>query len=246
MTKKGIDISYCQTSIDWDNISVDYVIARAGYGRLTSQKDNMFDKHYASAKAKGIPVGAYWYSYAMTEDEARAEANACIEVLKGKQLEYPIYYDVEEQKQYALGKAKVSAIIKAFCSELEKAGYFVGVYTNTSWYNTVIDDSIKTRYSIWIAHWDVSKPGIDGAYAVWQYKVGPLAGVKGDVDQDYCYVDFEKIIKERGFNGYGKQPESTPEGLFNNISNISDIRLNTIHVVTIIDGERYEGDLVRK
>lgn len=234
---KGIDISYCQTNIDWNTISVDFVIARAGYGRLTTQKDNMFDKHYANAKAKGIPVGAYWYSYAMTEDEACAEAKACIEVLKGKQFEYPIYYDVEEQKQYALGKAKVSAIIKAFCSELEKAGYFVGIYTNTSWYNTVIDDSIKTRYSIWIAHWDVSKPGIDGAYAVWQYKVGPLAGIKGDVDQDYCYVDFPKIIKEKGFNGF--TTESTPEELFNN-------NKNSIHVVTIIDGKRYEGDLVEK
>ena len=91
--KKGIDISYCQTRIDWDKLDVDFVIMRAGYGREVSQKDTMFESHYANAKQRGIPCGCYWYSYAMDVDGAKKEAQACIEVIKGKQFEYPVFYD---------------------------------------------------------------------------------------------------------------------------------------------------------
>lgn len=88
--KKGIDISYCQKKVDWNKVNADFVIMRAGYGRLATQKDSMFEDHYAGAKKAGIPVGAYWYSYAKTPEEARLEADACIDVIKGKQFEYPI------------------------------------------------------------------------------------------------------------------------------------------------------------
>lgn len=199
---KGIDISAYQNKIDYSKTGVDFAILRAGYGRLASQKDKLFEQHYAGFKSACIPVGAYWYSYAKTVDEAKLEARACIEVLKNKQFEYPIYYDVEEKSQYNLGKQTVSAIIRAFCTELENAGYWVGIYTNTSWYNSVLEDDLKSRYAIWIAHWDVAKPGIAGPYGLWQYKVGKQAGVVGDCDLDYCYEDYSTLIKQAGKNGF--------------------------------------------
>lgn len=225
---KGIDVSVYQSNIDYANTGVDFAIIRAGYGRLSSQKDKLFEQHYKGFKNAKIPVGAYWYSYAMSEDEAKLEAKACIEVLKGKQYEYPIYYDVEEQKQYNLGKAKVTAIIKAFCTELEKAGYWVGIYTNTNWYNNVIDSSIKGRYALWIAHWNAAKPGITDSYGLWQYKVGDQKGVTGDCDLDYGYEDYPTQIKKAGKNGYTSTPSTSKK---------------TIDVTVTIDGTKYKGTL---
>lgn len=209
--KNGIDISYCQTNVDWNKIKVDFAILRAGYGKYASQKDTMFEKHYAGAKSSGIPVGAYWYSYAMNEDDARREADACIDVLRGKQFEYPIYYDVEENKQFALGKAKVSAIIRAFLERVEAAGYWVGLYGSYSSLTAYTEQDIRDRYAIWLAHWGVTKSPYPGAYGIWQTGVGKIAGVAGDCDIDRGYVDYPTLIKERGLNGFAKQEETKPE-----------------------------------
>lgn len=227
--KKGIDISYCQQKIDWNKVTADFVIARAGYGRYTHQKDAMFESHYSGAKSRGIPIGAYWYSYAMTEEDARREADACIEVLKGKQFEYPIYYDVEEKDQFDLGKGKVSAIIRAFLERLEAAGYWVGLYGSYSSLTTFTDEDIRKRYAIWLAHWDVKKSPYSGAYGVWQYGVGKADGVTGDCDLDYSYVDYPAKIKEKGLNGYGKPPEEPKK--------------KEITVEMTVDGTTYSGTL---
>ena len=229
--KKGIDISYCQKQIDWNKVTADFVIARAGYGRYTHQKDSMFESHYAGAKSRGIPIGAYWYSYAMNEEDARKEADACIEVLKGKQFEYPIYYDVEEKDQFDLGKGKVSAIIRAFLERLEAAGYWVGLYGSYSSLTQFTDEDIRKRYAIWLAHWDVQKSPYSGAYGVWQYGVGKADGVTGDCDLDYSYVDYPAKIKEKGLNGYGKPPEDNSD------------ESSEISVEMILNGERYAGKL---
>lgn len=237
MAKSGIDISYCQTNVNWNVLKVDFVLIRAGYGRYAYQKDTMFETHYNNACSKNIPKGAYWYSYAMSEAEAIEEAKACIAVLKGKKFEYPIYFDMEEQKQKALGRAKVSAIVKAFCKTMEDAGYWVGLYTNVDWYVNVIDDEIKNRYAIWIAHWDVSKPGISGQYGVWQYKVGTINGVSGRCDLDYSYVDYPTMIKARGKNGYpAPAPAPTP----------TPTPKKTISMTCVIDGKTYSGTLTEK
>lgn len=213
---KGIDVSRWQGDIDWKSVRTDFCIIQAGYGREISQKDTCFDKNYAGCKAAGIPCGAYWYNYATSEGEARKEAAVCLEILKCKQFEYPIYYDVEEQKTLALGRDKVSAIIKAFCTELEKAGYFAGLYMSASHLNNLVSEDVKRRYVIWVAHYGVSKPSYTGAYGMWQKSsTGFVSGIAGNVDLDECYEDYPTIIKAAGLNGYKKpvatQPEKKPE-----------------------------------
>lgn len=244
MAKKGIDISYCQTAVDWNKLKVDFVIMRAGYGKYASQKDNMFEIHYKNACNKGINKGAYWYSYAMSEAEAIQEAKACIEVLKGKKFEYPIYFDVEEPKQKALGKAKVSAIVKAFCSTMEAAGYWVGIYTNVDWYKNVITDDIKKRYAIWIANWGVAKPAISGPYGIWQYEVGRINGVSGNCDLDYGYVDYPTQIKKAGKNGYSKPHVSKPPVPKPPVP--KPAKKKTLSMTCTVDGVTYTGILTQK
>ena len=207
--KSGIDVSAHQGKIDWSKVNADFAILRAGYGKVISQKDAQFEANYAGAKAAGIPVGAYWYSYAMTPEEAEKEADVFIQVLKGKKLEYPVYFDIEEEKQLALGRTKVSAIIRAFLEKVEKAGYWVGLYMSASPLTTLVEDSIRVRYAVWVAHVGVSKPSYSGAYGMWQYSwKGKISGISGDVDLDYAYVDYPEQIKAKGLNGFG---DTTPE-----------------------------------
>lgn len=228
----GIDISYCQKSVNWNEVSTGFVIIRAGYGKYTHQKDSMYESHYKNAKEHGIPVGAYWYSYAKSEDDARKEADACIEILKGKQFEYPIYYDVEEKDTLNLGKEKVSAIIRAFLERVESTGYWVGLYMSRSPLETYVADDIRTRYAIWLAEWGVSKPTYKGQYGMWQRGTGTVKGFPDKVDTDICYQDYPTQIKAKGLNGYGKEPDPpAPETKYFEIT---------------VDGKTYAGDLIAK
>lgn len=234
---KGIDVSVHNGSIDWQkvkNAGVQFAILRAGYGREMSQKDARFEENYRNAKAAGIPVGAYWYSYAMSEDEARLEADVFLSVIKGKQFEMPVYFDVEEKKQFDLGKEKVSAIMRAFLEKVEKAGYFVGLYGSASSLTTHTADDIKSRYTIWLAHW-AEQTNYSGDYGIWQYSSeGKVNGISGNVDLDIAYADFPTIIKGKGLNGFGKEQISTPE---------PD---DTIANVTVkIGNKTYKGTLIK-
>lgn len=205
MTKSGIDVSEWQGDIDWSKVRTDFVIIRAGYGRELSQRDKRFERNYAGAKSAGIPCGAYWYSYAMSEDEARREAAVCMEVLHGKQFEYPIYLDVEEQKVLALGRDKVSAIIAAFLKELENSGYFAGLYMSAYQLTNLTTDYIKERFAVWVANYDVTKPSYSGSYGMWQKSSkGRIAGISGNVDIDECYADYPKHIIGAGDNGFSE------------------------------------------
>lgn len=234
---QGCDISEWQGDVNFKmlkegtttNKGADFAILRAGYGRLVSQKDKKFETYYKGCKDNGINVGAYWYSYALSEEDAEKEAQACLECIKGKQFEFPIYFDVEEQKQFALGKEKVSAIIKAFCNIIERAGYWVGIYSNSSALQSYITDEVRKRYAVWVAHWGVTSPSYSGRYGIWQYSdKGFMNGVNGNVDLDFCYFDYPSEIKRHGLNGYTVEP-------------IKDKR--TIEATAVVDGVTYKGKL---
>lgn len=180
----------------------EFVILRAGYGKYLKQEDTYFKTNYNGAKAVGLPVGAYWYSYAKTPEEARIEANVCAQVLGNRQFEYPIAFDIEEPSVFALGKAAVSDIIRAFCTELEKKGYFVQVYCSTYYLTNYVDDAVKQRYDVWLAHYNVSRPTYTGSYGIWQYGIGTCAGINGDTDMNISYRDYPAVIKREHLNGY--------------------------------------------
>ena len=241
---KGIDVSVHNGNIDWQkvkNAGIDFAILRAGYGRLVSQKDERFEQNYSGAKAAGVPVGAYWYSYAMSEDEARLEADVFLSVIKGKQFEMPVYFDLEEKKQFDLGKEQVSAIMRAFLKKVESAGYFVGLYGSASSLTTHTADDIKSWYTIWLAHW-VGKTNYSGAYGIWQHsEKGRVDGINGNVDLDICYKDFPTIIKGKGMNGFGKaSPPPVPDE-----KKIPDKKAG-VAVTVQIGNDTYSGTLVKE
>ena len=219
---KGIDVSYCQNEVDWDTAKasglVDFAILRAGYGRETSQVDTQFERNYAACKRLGIPCGAYWFSYAMSSDEAKREAQVFLQTIKGKSFEYPVYMDLELAKQFALGKAACSAIVDAFLSVLEQSGYYAGLYCSTYYLDNYLSDSIKSRYTVWCAQY-ASKCTYQNPYGIWQYNVAgneeydiigqkSIPGIVGECDMDYCYTDYPAIIKAAGLNGFAKSAET--------------------------------------
>ena len=222
---KGIDVSYCQNEVDWDAAKasglVDFAILRAGYGREPSQVDTQFSRNYAACKRLGIPCGAYWFSYAMSADEAKREAQVFLQTIKGKSFEYPVYMDLELAKQFALGKAVCSEMADAFLSTMEQAGYYAGLYCSTYYLDKYLSDSVKSRYTIWCAQY-ASKCTYQNPYGIWQYNVAGNAeydiigqknipGVSGECDMDYCYTDYPSIIKNAGLNGFAKNATTTPE-----------------------------------
>lgn len=219
MERKGIDISSYQKGINFDTIKscVEFAILRAGFtgwgGDGTGKnKDSCFEDFYRQAKAKGIPVGAYWYSCANTYAKGKAEAeymyNNC---LKGKQFEYPIYMDVEEDRHQQVGKSRMADAIKGFCEYLENKGYYVGIYANSNYFNNFIDTAKLYMYDKWLAVWTSNKPSFRyGDYGLWQNSSsGYISGMR--VDTDYAYKDYPTIIKKAGLNGYSKGTPETPK-----------------------------------
>ena len=200
----GIDVSQWQGKIDWARAkaSINFALIRAGYGNTLSyprQIDTQYERNYAECKRLGIPVGVYFYCYAMNESEARREAECCLALLKGKQLEYPVYYDVEEYDLFKSGKT--AEVCRAFVKVLEDAGYWVGIYTYRSAMGYFPAD-IKDKKAMAIAEYG-SKLNYSGQYGIWQNSsTAYVDGISGRVDHDYCYVDYPKLIKEKGKNGF--------------------------------------------
>lgn len=222
---KGIDISTYQkpAGIDYKVLakSIDFAILRVGYtgwgSAKSKQKDSEFEAHYAKLSAVGVPIGVYWYSCASTPAEAREEARLTLEYIKDKKIEWPIYFDTEDNHhQRPLSKQALTEVALAYIKAIEKAGYFAGVYASTSWLNTELDMS-QIDASVWVAHYGVKAPSYKGAYDVWQYTSGGmLSGYGGRLDLNYAYRDLGKVISDAGLNHLKESaptpvPEAKPE-----------------------------------
>lgn len=205
----GIDISYWQQGYSYSsarNEGVNFAIVRAGYGRT---KDSQFEVHYSNAKAQGWGVGAYWYMYAKTVEGAKQEAYAFLNVIRGKQFEYPVYLDIEDPSLQRLEKSTLNAMVTAFGEIMEANGYYFGVYTNKYWYNSIISGAeLNKKYDWWLAQWSKSEPTILNC-GLWQFGGGTnyirsnkVAGIV--TDQNYALKDYPTIIKSLGKNGFSK------------------------------------------
>lgn len=186
---KGIDISEWQTNVDYMKLKqegIDFAIIRCGYGKNISQKDKMFEKHYSGLRYAGIKVGCYLYSYCNKVENAILEARNCLEFIKGKQFDLPIFYDLEDSITRSCGRVEITQMAINFCQEIERNGYKAGVYANLDWFKNYIDISKISNYKIWLAQWQVQKPSADFRVDYWQFtnklKVAGLS-----IDGDYCY-----------------------------------------------------------
>lgn len=205
MNKKGIDVSKWNGKIDWQeakNDGVEFAIIRASYGKESpNQIDKRFEENYRNAKAVGIPVGVYHYSYADSVEDARKEAQFCLKNIAGKQLEYPVCFDIEDRTQLALTNRQRTDIVKTFCNTIESAGYYAMLYTNLNWYKNYLYSEELRKYDLWLAQWDVAAPSVP--CGIWQKTdKGSIDGISGNVDLNEAFKDYPAIMKIRGLNGF--------------------------------------------
>ena len=189
-----------------------------------------------------------------TYAEISDEADACISALENKQFDFPVYMDLEEKSQFDLGKEFCSDAVRTFCGKLKNAGYYPGLYSSTSYLNSVIDEDVKKKYTIWVADWR-GYCGYNGEYGMWQYGAGYVPGINGKteynildigydtdypgsvvadgVDLDYSYKDFPLEIVFQGLNNYPKLEEEPVDDNCKDV--IKNIRIQGVDPAEIRD-----------
>ena len=189
---KCIDISEWNGDINFNkvkNAGITCVILRAGYGKDPNQEDNKFNEYYRQAKAAGLNVGAYWYSYATSVDAAKAEVRNCMKTIRGKEFDLPVFLDVEEYRQAVLPRRTLTDIISTFCDGVKGYGFDVGMYSAKSMLvDSAYPDELASKYLIWLAAPNNSYNELPPFVDIHQYSWnGKVDGIPEKVDMNYIY-----------------------------------------------------------
>lgn len=197
--RKGIDVSYADGRIDWRRVKqdgIEFVMARAGFG--DGNIDQEFERNARECNRERIPLGVYWFSYAYTKEMAREEARQCVRIIRRYRIEYPVAFDFEEDSiDYAreqgvtITRDLATDFTREFCNEIRKSGYRPMFYTNLSDLEDYFDIRRLREYELWLAKYQHTL-GVEDV-DMWQYTSdGRVRGIRGDVDLDYSFKDYEK------------------------------------------------------
>ena len=201
-SKIGIDVSESQLWIDWQAVAadgIDFAMIRAGYRGATEgdlYTDEYFFYNLEAAQEAGVDCGVYFFSQAVTVDEAIEEADYVLDLLGSTKLEYPIAFDSEEfavegvtSRIAELTRDEMTSIAEAFCNRVRQAGYDTMVYGNAydlSRYN-------KGNWEgagVWWAEYDELAPSVTSRIRMWQYaNSGQVAGIETNVDMNMDLKD---------------------------------------------------------
>ena len=196
---KGIDVSEHNKTIDWSkvakqDISFAYLrIGYRGYGEGLIHPDQCFEDNYRGASKHDISIGIYFFSQAISEEEARQEAQFVIENLKHKNVDLEIVYDleqpVEDARMASLTKEEKTRNAQVFCETILEAGYQPMIYLNLDWAYNSYDLDILSEYPLWFAQYDHDYPQLVNGFAVWQYSDrGMIEGIENEVDLNLRYL----------------------------------------------------------
>lgn len=201
----GVDVSSYQGSINWRKVKaagVDYAIIRLGYrgyGTGAIKIDTAFHTNMTNAIAAGVPVGVYFYSQAVTVEEAVEEAETVIKHLASYKVDYPVAFDMEEVddddenvRTSGLTVKERTDITIAFCEKIREAGYTPMVYGNIKWMAMNLDLTRLEDYDKWFAQY-FKQPFFPYQFSMWQYTpYGRIDGIPGSVDLNMGFVDYTK------------------------------------------------------
>ena len=207
----AIDVSKWQGAVDWaavKNAGVTHAMLRAGYGAGTV--DPQFKRNVANCELHGIHWGCYWYSYAASPAEARQEARACLDVIKGLRPTMPVAYDIEyEPCILAQDNDTRTEMVQAFLGEIEAAGCYGILYASTDFIRNRLNWGDLRQYDVWCAQYG-SKCTCPLPYGIWQYSSTNALGVPGfgaHLDCNNVYKDYPAIIPDAGLNGHEPEPD---------------------------------------
>ena len=196
----GIDVSFYQKDIDWTavkNDGIDFAIIRAGYrgcSEGTLNEDERFREYIEGALSAGVEVGLYFFSQAVSTEEAREEAEYILELARGYNVTWPIVFDWEPLN-YSYSRTNnfdysvLTDCAIAFCDTINAAGYTGMVYLNETFAYLRYDMArLYGRYPIWLAHY-TEKTDYVYDFQIWQYgSSGSVAGISGRVDMDIAFA----------------------------------------------------------
>lgn len=215
MQKLGIDVSEHNGTLDWSAIKkggIEFAIIRSSWGHFV--EDTQFRRNVKECEKVGMPYGLYHYSYVSNEYEMRQEAEGFVKLCKSCKPSYPCYIDMEDADGWKarLGVPDTTNIETCYytCVEIEKAGYYAGIYANLDWLTNHLNSSKLNRFDKWVAQW-ANENTYTKDYGMWQFTSnGKIDGYNGRMDLDYAYIDYPEIIKEKGLNGFGSSNTAPP------------------------------------
>ena len=213
---KYIDVSEWQGEIDWAAAKghIDGAILRAGFGM--GHADRQFARSAAECNRLGIPIGAYWFSYARTPEMAKREAEHLLEAVKPYKMELPLCFDFEYDSVASAVSGGVTVtrelatrMVYAFCETVEQGGYWALCYANPDFLGRYFDESVPRRFGLWLAQWPGGTPDLTAPprpdARIWQWSSGgAVPGIAGSVDLDESYTDFAGVLRSRGMNALGE------------------------------------------
>lgn len=214
----GIDVARYQGTIDWQEVSrsgIDFAIVRVGYrgmldGEIKPDPNGRYNLQEA-AKTE-IPVGVYFFSTAVTEEEAREEAAWVAEMVSGYPITYPVVYDCEnfndpDSRQYGMTKSERTDVALAFLEAIEKHGYegmFYASKTDLEHEKSWEISRIEKNYKIWVAQYpllpypETKETSYSGNHHMWQYSMeGMVPGISQSVDLNIAYFGYDGIEPPR-------------------------------------------------
>lgn len=195
ISRMGVDVSKHKGSIDWKKVKesgIEFAIIRVGFrgpGEGTLEPDEYAKANVEGALANGLDVGVYFYSQAITEAEAIAEADYVLNFVKDYNINWPIvfdteYYEREGARGNTTNREQRTAVAKAFLDRIKDAGYQAMLYSSTRWSILNVNRDELADYPFWFAYYG-DKPTYRFDFNIWQYtSEGTVPGIKGDCDLD--------------------------------------------------------------
>ena len=231
VVEEGVDVSRYNGVIRWPQVyqaGKRFAIVRLGSSTQTGPYvDPYFAQNVQQAHEAGLRVGAYYFSYATSEQEVIDELNVFLPALQGLKLEYPVYVDAESSQLAAQGREKATQLLRFAMDILDQQGWYPGYYSYTDYLNRYIDYNQLIDYPLWVADYR-GYVGHPGPYGVWQYSsVGQVSGIDTSVDLNYSYTDYLPLIRQAGKNGYG-QPEPCREEEYYRLWQSAQAKLDAI------------------
>jgi GH25 family lysozyme M1 (1,4-beta-N-acetylmuramidase) len=199
----GVDISKFQDYVDFVKVKkagIEFVMLRVGargYGTGQLILDEYFNDNIKRATDAGLDVGVYFFSQAITPEEAVEEANMVIESLGEYQISYPVAFDMEliendTARTDSLTRAERTEITKAFLDTISAAGYKTLIYGNKEWLLKEIDMSKLTAYDVWYSQ-GADIPDYPYKFGMWQYSFqGSVDGIAGYVNMDISFINYSE------------------------------------------------------
>lgn len=204
MRAYGVDVSHYQLDIDWKKVKESgkrFAIMKAQYEAKYEakihRKDEYFEANYKGCADNGIMRGVYIFIGTQSIKDPVLDAQSLLKHLNGRVLEYGIWLDMEAASLRACGKKEITRIANVYANIFERAGYYVGIYSNLDWTKNVLDMKALERFDFWMARYPKNDTGVikerlNPGGVAWQYSSkGIVPGIKKRCDLD---VDFDGII----------------------------------------------------